>query len=124
MKIHKKIAILNTIIFILGNILILFLLNYQEKIILFKNFLLLKLILIVVLFFLLSNFLSQFTLINVYKTLEKFDEIISLVNEKFITELKNEFANMEKCLYEVFSSIKMDILDILVKEGEIKREKN
>lgn len=123
MKIHKKIAILNTIIFILGNILILFLLNYQEKITLFKNFLLLKLILIVILFFLISNFLSKFTLINVYKTLEKFDEIISLVNEKFITELKNEFANMEKCLYEVFSSIKMDILDILVKEGEIKREK-
>ena len=46
-----------------------------------------------------------------------------MVNGKFITELKKEFSSMEECLYQVFSSIKMDILDILVKEGEIKREK-
>lgn len=123
MKIHKKIAFLNTIIFILGNISIIYLLYSQKNFQFFKDFLIFKILLIVIIFFLISNFLSKFTLLNVYKTLEKFDEIISLVNDKFITELKNEFANMEECLYKVFSSIKMDILDILVKEGEIKREK-
>lgn len=123
MKIHKKIAFLNTIVFILGNLTIIYLLNLQEKLSIFEDFLFLKIFFITILFFLISNFLSKFTLLNIYKTLEKFDEIISLVNDKFITELKNEFANMEECLYKVFSSIKMDILDILVKEGEIKREK-
>ncbi len=123
MRIHQKIAILNTVIFILGSLTIIFLLSFQERISLFENFLILKLLLTIILFFLLSNFLAKYTLINVYKTLEKFDEIISLVNDKFISELKKEFANMEECLYKVFSSIKMDILDILVKEGEIKREK-
>lgn len=123
MRIHKKIAFLNTIIFILGNISIIYLLNLQKKFSLFKDFLIFKLLFIIISFFFISNFLSKFTLINVYKTLEKFDEVISLVNDKFITELKKEFTNMEECLYKVFSSIKIDILDILVKEGEIKKEK-
>lgn len=122
-KIHKKIAFLNTVIFILGIFSILFILNSQENFSLFKNYLPFKILFIIVIFFFISNFLSKFTLLNIYKTLEKFDEIISLVNDKFITELKKEFSSMEECLYQVFSSIKMDILDILVKEGEIKREK-
>ncbi len=30
---------------------------------------------------------------------------------------------MEGCFHQIFSSIKIDILDILVKEGEIKNQK-
>ena len=44
-----------------------------------------------------------------------------MVNEKFIVDLKNEFMNMEDCFYKVFSSVKTDIMDILVKEGEDKK---
>lgn len=123
MKIHKKIAFLNTITFILGIFSVIFLLNQHLKINLLGNFLILKIVIIIIIFFFLSNFLSKFTLLNIYKTLEKFDSIISLVNDKFITDLKYEFSNMEDCLYKVFSSIKIDILDMLVKEGEIKKEK-
>ncbi|WP_291258742.1 response regulator [Fusobacterium sp.] len=117
MKIHRKIAFFNTILFSLNVFLIIYLLQAQA------NFLYLKIFFITIVFFLISNFLAKFILLNIYKTIEKFDEIISLVNDKFITELKKEFANMEECLYQVFSSIKIDILDILVKEGEIKKEK-
>lgn len=123
MKIHKKIAFFNTILFSLNILLIIYLLKPQEDFSIFKNFLYVKIFFITIVFFLISNFLVKFILLNVYKTIEKFDKIISLVNEKFITELKKEFANMEECLYQVFSSIKIDILDILVKEGEIKKEK-
>lgn len=123
MKIHRKIAFLNTIIFLLGIILIIFFLNPKEVISPLRNLLIIKLFFIAIIFFILSSFLSKFTLLNIYKTLERFDNIISLVNDKFITELKNEFTNMEDCLYKVFSSIKIDILDMLVKEGEIKKEK-
>lgn len=123
MKIHKKTAFLNTITFILGIFSVIFLLNQHLKINLLGNFLILKIVIIIIIFFFLSNFLSKFTLLNIYKTLEKFDSIISLVNDKFITDLKYEFSNMEDCLYKVFSSIKIDILDMLVKEGEIKKEK-
>ncbi|WP_300342652.1 response regulator [Fusobacterium sp.] len=123
MKIHKKIAFFNTILFSLNTLLIIYLLKPQENFSIFNNFLYVKIFFITVIFFLISNFLAKFTLLNIYKTIERFDEIISLVNEKFITELKKEFANMEECLYQVFSSIKIDILDILVKEGEIRKEK-
>ncbi|MGY0394290.1 hybrid sensor histidine kinase/response regulator [Fusobacterium sp. SYSU M8A802] len=123
MKIHKKIAFFNTILFSLNTLLIIYLLKPQENFSIFNNFLYVKIFFTTVIFFLISNFLAKFTLLNIYKTIERFDEIISLVNEKFITELKKEFANMEECLYQVFSSIKIDILDILVKEGEIRKEK-
>lgn len=123
MKIHKKIAFFNTILFSLNTLLIIYLLKPQENFSIFNNFLYVKIFFITIIFFLISNFLAKFTLLNIYKTIEKFDEIISLVNDKFINELKKEFSNMEECLYQVFSSIKIDILDILVKEGEIRKEK-
>lgn len=123
MKIHKKIAFFNTILFSLNTLLIIYLLKPQENFSIFNNFLYIKIFFITIIFFLISNFLAKFTLLNIYKTIEKFDEIISLVNDKFINELKKEFSNMEECLYQVFSSIKIDILDILVKEGEIRKEK-
>lgn len=88
-----------------------------------KNTSILKIAVSIFIFFLFSNFISKFTLLNIYNTLEKFDKTITMVNEKFIVDLKNEFMNMEDCFYKVFSSVKTDIMDILVKEGEIKREK-
>lgn len=114
MKIHKKIALLNTIIFTLGLFLFLFFNNFQNII---------GIAILTLSFFLLSYFFSKFTLLNLYKTLEKFNDILTLVNDKFISDLKKEFLNMEECLYKVFSSIKMDILEMLVKEGQIKKEK-
>ncbi|WP_372713476.1 sensor histidine kinase, partial [Ilyobacter sp.] len=70
-----------------------------------------------------SNFISKFILITIYNTLEKLDKIISVINNKFIFNLRKDLLNMEGCFHQIFSSIKIDILDILVKEGEIKNQK-
>ena len=44
-------------------------------------------------------------------------------HNKFITELENNFLSLQSCFSEVFSTVKLDILDILVKEEEVKKEK-
>lgn len=123
MKIHNKIAFSNTIIFTLGIVFTNAFLRKNTEFPIFKDYFFFKFFLIITSFFLLSNFISKFMLINVYKTLEKIDKIISFINNKFITDLRKELSNMDGCFQQIFSSIKIDILDILVKEGEIKKEK-
>ena len=120
MNIHKKIAAFNTLIFIIFYIVILYLLRAS---IIVHNILVIKLIVLSILFFLISVFVNKFALLNLYSLLDKFETVLSEINKKFVTQLKDDFLNLEDCFYKVFSSVKTDILDILVKEGEIKREK-
>ena len=102
MRIHKKIAVSNTITFVIFLMILFFLLKEYIDISNIKNTSILKIIISIFIFFLLSNFISKFTLLNIYKTLEKFDKTITMVNEKFIVDLKNEFMNMEDCFYNEF----------------------
>ena len=74
-------------------------------------------------YYLLSNFFTKFFLLDTYKTIQKLDKILSIIHNKFINELEDNFASLQECFNEVFSTIKLDILDILVKEEEIKKEK-
>ena len=120
MNIHKKIAAFNTLIFIIFYIVILYLLRAS---IIVNNILVIKLIVLSILFFLVSVFVNKFALLNLYNLLDKFETVLSEINKKFVSQLKDDFLNLEDCFYKVFSSVKTDILDILVKEGEIKREK-
>ena len=120
MNIHKKIAAFNTLIFIIFYIVILYLLRASISV---NNILVIKLIVLSILFFLISVFVNKFALLNLYSLLDKFETVLSEINKKFVTQLKDDFLNLEDCFYKVFSSVKTDILDILVKEGEIKREK-
>lgn len=123
MKIHNKIAISNTIVFTLSMISIYIISQNNIELFSLKNYFFFKMFFIVISFFILSNFISKFILLNIYKTLEKIDKIIYFINNKFISDLRDELSSMEGCFQQVFSSIKVDILDILVKEGEIKKEK-
>lgn len=120
MNIHKKIAAFNTLIFIIFCIIILYLLRSSITV---NNILVIKLIVLSILFFLVSVFVNKFALLNLYNLLNKFETVLSEINKKFVSQLKDDFLNLEDCFYKVFSSVKTDILDILVKEGEIKREK-
>ena len=120
MNIHKKIAAFNTLIFIIFYIVILYLLRASITV---NNILVIKLIVLSILFFLVSVFVNKFALLNLYNLLDKFETVLSEINKKFVSQLKDDFLNLEDCFYKVFSSVKTDILDILVKEGEIKREK-
>ncbi len=120
MNIHKKIAAFNTLIFIIFYIVILYLLRASISV---NNILVIKLIVLSILFFLVSVFVNKFALLNLYNLLDKFETVLSEINKKFVTQLKDDFLNLEDCFYKVFSSVKTDILNILVKEGEIKREK-
>ena len=120
MNIHKKIAAFNTLIFIIFYIVILYLLRASITV---NNILVIKLIVLSILFFLVSVFVNKFALLNLYNLLDKFETVLSEINKKFVSQLKDDFLNLEDCFYKVFSYVKTDILDILVKEGEIKREK-
>lgn len=120
MNIHKKIAAFNTLIFIIFYIVILYLLRASISV---NNILVIKLIVLSILFYLVSVFVNKFVLLNLYNLLDKFETVLSEINKKFVSQLKDDFLNLEDCFYKVFSSVKTDILDILVKEGEIKREK-
>ena len=118
MQIHKKITIINTfLLFILISVFIYFF-NIELNM---NN--LLKFLISIILFFLLSNFFNKFSLMNTYKTIQKLDKILSILHNKFILELENNFLGLQTCFTEVFSTVKLDILDILVKEEEIKKEK-
>lgn len=120
MNIHKKIAAFNTLIFIIFYIVILYLLRSSITV---NNILVIKLIVLSILFYMISVFVNKFALLNLYNLLDKFESVLSEINKKFVNQLKDDFLNLEDCFYKVFSSVKIDILDILVKEGEIKREK-
>jgi len=123
MKIHRKIALSNTIIFTLYLTAAYIFLKESIGISILKDHFFIKTIAAVSVFFIMSNFISKFMLITVYSSLEKLDKVISLINNKFISNLRKELLNMEGCFHQIFSSIKIDIIDILVKESEIKKQK-
>ena len=118
MQIHKKITIINTFLLFIFFALSVYFFNIEISL---NN--LLKFLFLIVLFFLLSNFFTKFYLINTYKTIQKLDKILSVLYSKFIIDLENNFLSLQECFSEVFSTVKLDILDILVKEEEIKKEK-
>ena len=118
MQTHKKISIINTfLLFIFFSIFIYF---FNIKI---SSSNILKIFLLIFTYYLLSNFFTKFFLLNTYKTIQKLDKILSVIHGKFINELEDNFISLQECFNEVFSTIKLDILDILVKEEEIKKEK-
>lgn len=118
MQIHKKITIINTFFLVIFLTLSIYFFNIEISL---NN--LLKFSFLIILFFLLSNFFTKFYLINTYKTIQKLDKILSVLYSKFIIDLENNFLSLQECFSEVFSTVKLDILDILVKEEEIKKEK-
>ena len=118
MQTHKKISIINTVLlFIFLSIFIYF---FNIKISLNNIF---KFFILILLYYLLSNFFTKFFLLNTYKTIQKLDKILLILHNKFIHDLEDNFVSLQECFSEVFSTIKLDILDILVKEEEIKKEK-
>ena len=118
MQIHKKITIINTFLLFVFVILFVYFFNIEISL---NN--LLKFLLFIFLFFIMSNFFTKFFLVNTYKTIQKLDKVLSLLHNQFIAELENNFLSLQECFSEVFSTVKLDILDILVKEEEIKKEK-
>lgn len=118
MQTHKKISIINT--FLLFIFLTIFIYFFNIKI---SSSNILKIFLLIFTYYLLSNFFTKFFLLNTYKTIQKLDKILSVIHGKFINELEDNFISLQECFNEVFSTIKLDILDILVKEEEIKKEK-
>ena len=117
MQIHKKISIINT--FLLFIFLTIFIYFFNIELSLNNIFK----ISILIFSYLLSNFFTKFFLLDTYKTIQKLDKILSIIHNKFINELEDNFTSLQECFNEVFSTIKLDILDILVKEEEIKKEK-
>ncbi len=118
MQTYKKISIINTfLVFIFLSIFIYF---FNIKIS-FNN--ILKIFILILIYYLLSNFFTKFFLLDIYKTIQKLNKILSTLHNKFIDELEDNFVSLQECFNEVFSTIKLDILDILVKEEEIKKEK-
>ena len=115
MQIHKKISIINT--FLLFIFLTIFIYFFNIELSLNDIF---KISILIFSYYLLSNFFTKFCLLNTYKTIQKLDKILSIIHDKFIHELENNFLSLQECFNEVFSTIK---LDILVKEEEIKKEK-
>ena len=92
MNIHKKIAAFNTLIFIIFYIVILYLLRASITV---NNILVIKLIVLSILFFLISVFVNKFALLNLYSLLDKFETVLSEINKKFVTQLKDDFLNLE-----------------------------
>ena len=118
MQIHKKITIINTFLLFVFVILFVYFSNIEISL---NN--LLKFLFFIFIFFIMSNFFTKFFLVNTYKTIQKLDKVLSLLHNQFIAELENNFLSLQECFSEVFSTVKLDILDILVKEEEIKKEK-
>ena len=116
MQIHKKISIINT--FLLFVFLTIFIYFFNIELSLNNIF---KISILIFSYYLLSNFFTKFCLLNTYKIIQKLDKILSIIHNKFIHKLENNFLNLQECFNEVFSTIKLDILDILVKEEEIKK---
>ena len=118
MQIHKKITIINIFLIFIFVVLFIYFFNIEISL---NN--LLKFLLFIFLFFIMSNFFTKFSLVNTYKIIQKLDKVLSLLHNQFIAELENNFLSLQECFSEVFSTVKLDILDILVKEEEIKKEK-
>jgi len=118
MQIHKKITIINTFLIFIFVVLFIYFFNIEISL---NN--LLKFLFFIFIFFIMSNFFTKFSLVNTYKTIQKLDKVLSLLHNQFIAELENNFLSLQECFSEVFSTVKLDILDILVKEEEIKKEK-
>ena len=68
MRIHKKIAVSNTITFIIFLIIIFFFTKEYIDLSNIKNTYILKIGISIFIFFLFSNFISKFTLLNIYNT--------------------------------------------------------
>lgn len=121
MKIHVKLAFWNGILFLFF-ILIFFifkdmLINFSHSI----NFLIFFIFCVTVFFSLVL--LNKFMLLEQFLLIEKLNETIKNINTHLTTNISNDFLNMEKCFLDIFTSIKTDIFNILIKEGELKREK-
>lgn len=69
MQIHKKITIINTFLLFIFFALSVYFFNIEISL---SN--LLKFLFLIILFFLLSNFFTKFSLINTYKTIQKLDK--------------------------------------------------
>ena len=118
MRTHKKISIVNTFLLFIFLSMLIYLFNIKISL---NN--ILKIFILIFTYYLLSNFFTKFFLLNTYKTIQKLEKILSVLHNKFINELEDNFVSLQECFNEVFSTIKLDILDILVKEEEIKKEK-
>ncbi len=71
MKIHRKIALSNTIIFTLYITAAYIFLKENTSLLILKNHFFIKITPVIILFFIMSNFISKFILITIYNTLEK-----------------------------------------------------
>lgn len=118
MQAHKKISIINTFFLFIFLSIFIYFFNIEISL---NN--ILKISILIFTYYLLSIFFTKFFLLDTYKTIQKLDKILSTLHNKFINELENNFFSLQECFNEVFSTIKLDILDILVKEEEIKKEK-
>lgn len=121
MKIHLKITLLNVMFFILS--LIIFFLFKDMAQNLSINFRAILFIFFCILSFALLVFLNKFILLEQYSLIEKLNDTIKNINYNLTTSISDNFLEMEKCFLEIFTSIKTDIFNILIKEGELKREK-
>lgn len=89
----------------------------------FTNFNLLFLTLFTLAFFICSLFIATFFLIDLHDKIKYLSNVLNLIDKRTIPLLKIEFLKIEECFTNIFSSIKKDILELLIKENEIKRAK-
>jgi len=113
---HSKIALWNTIIFLL--IFTSFqILNIDSEGKLYPG-----IVLIIPLFFISSNFVSKFLLMDFYLVLKNLDRFFLEENKSFLSNIKKEALEMDLLVQDVFSFLKKDTLNFLMKEAELKRE--
>lgn len=113
---HSKIALWNTIIFLVFfSVYQVFLLKNESRFILLT-------LSILLLFFITSNFVSKFILMDFYLSFKNIDKNLIDENHKLISHIKKEALEMELWLEDVFSFLKIETLDFLMKEAELKRE--
>lgn len=113
---HSKIALWNTIIFLL------IFTSFQILNIDSEDKLYLGIVLIIPLFFISSNFVSKFLLMDFYLVLKNLDRFFLKENKKFLSNIKKEALEMDLLVQDVFSFLKKDTLNFLMKEAELKRE--
>lgn len=121
MKIHFKLAVCNLIFFTVFFFIYLF---FQNKIGYLESTLryLLYISYFSISFFILI-FLNKFILLEHYFLIEELNKTIKDMNNKLKYSISKDFLDMENSFLDIFTSIKTDIFNILVKEGELKREK-
>lgn len=121
MKIHTKISYLNIVFFLFTIVLFYFFYNFISN---FENsqkifFIFIYFLLVFITFI----FFNKFILLEYYLLIENLNNTIKKLNNNLVNDISMDFLNMEKCFLDIFTSIKADIFDILIKEGELKREK-